>query len=504
MPVPSFSPEDLRQLAERGLGPEAVQSQLERFARGMKFSRLERPCRVGDGIRRFQAEELVRYGRIWEGAAAAGAGMKFVPASGAGTRMFQAFLRGLHEGVDTTLAEELHRIDRYPFFEDLQAAMQGQGLPLEDCLKRGEFQPVLEALLEPRGLNYASLPKALIPFHRYPDQRRTPLEEHLVEAAVYVRDAKGLCRLHFTVSEEHEVAIRQCLGNISARLETGGLRFEVKISTQKKSTDTIAADLENQPFRDRAGRLLFRPAGHGALLENLGALDGAIVFIKNIDNVAPDSQKGDTYLYKKAMGGYLFEVQETCFRYLRLLEAATPNAAVLAEIEAFFSGTLAGSLPTDWPDRDAGSKSAWLFERLNRPLRVCGMVPNQGEPGGAPFWVEERGGGFSLQIVESAQVDPNDVEQERVFRSATHFNPVDLVCGLRDFRGRSFELKKFSDPEAGFISEKSYEGRSLKALELPGLWNGGMAAWNTIFVEVPAATFTPVKRIEDLLRPEHS
>lgn len=504
MPVSSFSSEDIAQISEHGLTAEAVAAQLARFARGMKYARLERPCRVGDGIRRFQPEELARYGKAWESAAAAGLGMKFVPASGAGTRMFEAFLRGLHEGVSLTLARELRGLHRYPFFEDLRAAMQGRGLSLEDCLRGDDFAPVLECLLGPEGLNYAALPKALIPFHRYPDHSRTPLEEHLVEAAGYARDARGLCRLHFTVAEAHEAAVRAYLKSVLPRYEAQGHRFEIGFSTQKKSSDTVAADLQNGPFRDRAGRLLFRPSGHGALLENLGALEGAVVFIKNIDNVAPDAKRADTLLYKKAMAGCLVGIQETCFRYLRLLEVGNPAAGALAEIEAFLCGTLSASLPADWPELDAAARKAWLFARLNRPLRVCGMVPNQGEPGGAPFWVEEPGGGLSLQIVESVQVDPSDAEQQGIFRGATHFNPVDLVCGLKDFRGRAFDLSPFADPEAGFISEKSYEGRPLKALELPGLWNGAMAHWNTVFVEVPATTFTPVKRIEDLLRPEHS
>lgn len=503
MSVFQFSPEDLRQISERGISPEVVHAQLECFERGLHYARLDRPCRVGDGIRRLQQEELARYVKSWQMAMASARGLKFVPASGAGTRMFQAFLRGLHEGVDEALAEALRRIDRYPFYEALQRAMIARGLSLEESLRKESYQEILETLLGPEGLNYAALPKALIPFHRYPDHCRTPLEEHLVEALNYARDDRGNCRLHFTVSEEHEAAMRAYLRSVLPRYETAGLRFEIGFSTQAQSSDTIAAASDNQPFRDRAGRLVFRPAGHGALLANLNALGADVAFIKNIDNVAPDAQKSGTFLYQAAMAGCLVETQETCFRYLRLLETGAPSSAALAEVEAFFSGTLSGSLPTHWPDLNPSGKAAWLFERLNRPMRVCGVVPNQGEPGGAPFWVEERKGGLSLQIVESVQVDPNDPEQGRVFRAATHFNPVELVCALRDFRGVPFDLEKYSDPEAGFISEKSFEGRTLKALELPGLWNGAMAHWNSIFVEVPVTTFTPVKRIEDLLRPEH-
>ncbi|MFO1464210.1 MAG: DUF4301 family protein [bacterium] len=504
MAVPDFSPEDLRQIARHGMEPGQVLAQLERFAQGMRWARLDRPCRVGDGIRKFNPEELVRLGARWDVEMEKGRGMKFVPASGAGTRMFQTWLKALHEEAGVDPAAVFVEIERYPFYGALREVMAGAGHSLEAGLRHGHYRLILEFLLTPRGLNYAALPKGLIPFHSYPEGSRSPFEEHLVEAKAYLCDSEGHCRLHFTVSEEHEAAVRDLFRQVLPRHERDGLHFAVELSTQKKSTDTIAADSMNRPFRDREGRLLFRPAGHGALLQNLEAVGGDIVFLKNIDNVAPDSKKADTILYKKAMAGHLVEIQETCFHYLRRLEAGKMTAAEVAEAEAFASGALSASLPPDWPERSGDARRSWLFERLNRPLRVCGMVPNQGDPGGAPFWAKETEGGFSLQIVESAQVDPSDPDQARIFQSSTHFNPVDLVCGLRDFRGRSFPLSDFVDPEAGFLSEKSHQGQVLRALELPGLWNGGMARWNTVFVEVPAPTFTPVKRVEDLLRPEHT
>ncbi len=499
----SFSTRDLQRIADHGLTRQAASAQLERFARGAHYAQLERPCRVGDGIRRFSAEDLARLGARWEGEAAKGRGMKFVPASGAGTRMFQSFLKILH-GENEPAAEALMQgLPRFPFFEALRGVMAQAGHSVEACLQKKDYQTVARFLLTEAGLNYATLPKALILFHRYPQGSRTPFEEHLAEAAAYVSDAQGRCRLHFTVSEEHRPMLEAFLQQALPRFQKGPTRYEVQFSVQAKSTDTLAADAQNRPFRDRNGDLVFRPAGHGALLQNLESSGGDIVFLKNIDNVAPEGKGAEAAAYKKAMAGHLLEIQETCFSYLNRLETGSLASVELAEIEAFISSTLAATLPPDWPERRPAERERWLFERLNRPLRVAAVVPNHGEPGGAPFWVEEVGVGFSLQIIESAQVDRKDPEQERVFRSASHFNPVDLVCAIRDYRGRPFALANFVDAETGFLSEKSHEGRPLRALELPGLWNGSMARWNTVFVEAPASTFSPVKKIEDLLRPEH-
>jgi len=503
MSNPLFSPQDLRRIAEQGISPAEARAQLERLARGPHYANLERPCRAGDGIRRLSPEELARLGARWETEAAKGRGMKFVPASGAGSRMFQSFSKILHGEDDPAAKAAMHELRRFPFYEALRDAMAATGLSLDNCLNDQDYQAVASFLLTEKGLNYASLPKALVLFHHYPEGSRTPLEEHLVEAAAYLKDSQGRCRLHFTVSEEHLPIVKAFFQKIQTHYQTGGTRYEVDFSIQKKSTDTLAADRQNLPFRDRNGELVFRPAGHGALLQNLEASGGDIVFLKNIDNVSPEGGSFEAVAYKKAMAGYLLEIQETCFAYLRRLEHGALTAAEAAEIEAFVSSTLSATLPPDWPERDAAAREHWMFERLHRPLRVAAMVPNQGEPGGAPFWVEEPGIGFSIQVIESAQVDRRDPEQERLFRSSSHFNPVDLVCGIRDYRGRPFALADFVDAEAGFLSEKSYEGRPLRALELPGLWNGGMARWNTVFVETPAKTFTPVKKAEDLLRPDH-
>ncbi|HKY63353.1 MAG TPA: DUF4301 family protein [bacterium] len=452
MTAADFSPQDLAQIASHGLSVEAVGRQLERFARGPVYADLVRPCRIGDGIRRVSEAEARNFRSSYGQAVAAGRAMKFVPASGAGTRMFQKFLQGWHGKVSDELAAELSRLGDYPFYPALREKMDQAGRSLEDSLKKRDFETVLDFLLGPRGLAYADSPKGLVQFHRYPEGSRSALEEQVAEAAELTRDSKGRARIHFTVAEKHRRETREHLAGIIDRYAAGGVQIELGDSLQAASTDTIAADESNRPFRDRQGRLVFRPAGHGALLGNLQNLGGDIVFLKNIDNVAPARWREARLDWERVLGGVLAERQR---------------------------------------------------DPYDRPLRVVGVVPNQGEPGGAPFWVRDARGNTSLQIVESAQVDPNSAEQQAVFRSSTHFNPVILACGLRDSQGQPFDLAAFADPEAGFISTKSYEGRPLKALELPGLWNGSMAYWETIFVEIPIETFSPVKTVEDLLRPEH-
>lgn len=447
-----FSAQDLAQIAGHGLSVEAVHRQLERFARGPAYAELVRPCRIGDGIRRISAAEAGAFRTAYRQAAKSGRAMKFVPASGAGTRMFQKFLQSWHGRISAESAAELGRLADYPFYPALRDKMAQAGISLEDSLKKKDFETVLDFLLGPRGLAYAESPKGLVQFHLYPDTSRSALEEQVAEAAELTCDTAGRARIHFTVPDKHRRQIREHLEDILARYAADGIQVELGDSLQEAATDTIAADEHNRPFRDRQGRLVFRPAGHGALLGNLQGLGGDLVFIKNIDNVAPARLREARLEWERALGGVLVERQ---------------------------------GRPYD------------------RPLRVVGVVPNQGEPGGAPFWVRDGRGRISLQIVESAQVDPASAEQQAIFGSSTHFNPVILVCGLRDSRGQAFDLSTFADPEAGFISTKSYESKPLQALERPGLWNGSMAYWETIFVEIPIETFSPVKTVEDLLRPEH-
>lgn len=482
VPAP-FSPADLSQMAELGIDPAEALRQIELFRNPPPFTRVLRACRVGDGIRKISKasepwllarfEEAVRRGRI----------AKLVPASGAATRMFKELLADLNNGAEGEPPPEvrtfLDNLPRFAFYEDL-AGLEGR-------------RTILEHLLTEKGLNYAELPKGLLKFHRYPDGPRTPFEEHLVEAADVTRDEEGNCRLHFTVSPQHRERFEALLEEVRARYEARhDCRFDVSFSHQQRSTDTIAVDPENLPFRQDDGSLLFRPGGHGALLSNLADLGWDIVLLKNIDNVVPDGRKPLVNGWKKALSGYLLALQERIFRVLERLEA---DPAALEEASKLVEEELSRPIPAGVDRRD------FVLDALNRPLRVCGVVRNQGEPGGGPFWVEDERGQLSIQIVESSQIDPK--VREKMLAGSTHFNPVDIVCALRDRHGAPYDLHRFVDPTTVFISSKSHEGRPLKALERPGLWNGAMAGWNTVFVEVPDETFAPVKSVLDLLRPEH-
>jgi hypothetical protein len=405
---------------------------------------------------------------------------------------------------DTNACHEIFRnITSFAFFEDLATEVSKQGLNISHLLQGCAYGPILDHLLFSPGLNYARLPKGLIKFHRYPQHSRTPIEEHIFEGLEYAKDSTNTVRLHFTISPEHQEFVEQHLSAIRSHFDPNTALLDITFSQQKLSTETLAVDLQNQPFRGNDGRLVFRPGGHGALLENLSNLQGDIVFIKNIDNVVHDRLQDATTRYKKALGGYLMSVQEQLFSHLRILTREELSQEHCRHMMTFTQEVLGLSIPGEFPNWSSQEQKTFFIQQFNRPLRVCGVVPNTGEPGGGPFWVKHPTGPLSLQIVESSQVDPLLSEQQAIWRSSTHFNPVDLVCGLKDFQGKPFNLKEFSDPDTGIISQKSHEGRELKALELPGLWNGVMANWNTLFVEVPHITFNPVKTIIDLLRPEH-
>jgi hypothetical protein len=515
-----FNERDVKQIQARGMTPEHVLGQIDAIKRGFPPAELDRPCKAGDGIVTVDASDIARFSDRWDDVAGKGRAMKFVPASGAASRMFKLLQsvwnrqREIREEDVARRAEAgdpeeeaflqfLRGVRKFAFFDDLCSAMARDGIDADKRISEGRYDEILEYLLTPKGLDAANLPKGLIPFHAYPDGSRTPFEEHLVEAVRTVRDNNGRVRLHVTGSPEHEGAIRDHLGSVRARYEHGGTRFDLEVSVQMPQTDTIALDLEDRPFRDEEGRLLFRPGGHGAILENLDRLGGDVVIVKNIDNVVPDRLKGPTVTYKKVLGGYLVTLQEEIFRHVQTLVEGTPDAHGLERIWTFAVERLGIQPPNGLKDGTGKARRDFLLSQLNRPLRVCGMVKNEGEPGGGPFWVRYRGGGVSRQIVESSQVDMDSEEQKAIWNASTHFNPVDLMCGLRDFMGRPFDLHAFLDPESGFVSIKSKGGRELKALELPGLWNGAMAWWLTVFVEVPIVTFNPVKTVLDLLRKEH-
>jgi hypothetical protein len=513
----SFSDRDLKQIREMGLTPEKALSQIESFKKGFPFARLNRPCTAGDGIHLLSRSDLSTYAESYSEAELSGRAMKFVPASGAASRMFKAFLAvnsryeritdkeisGVKDSDHRAVQEFVKNLNRFAFYDDLKKAMSGNGLDLEALLGKGEYKAILEFMLTARGLDLANVPKGLIKFHSYSGHNRTAFEEHLVEGDAYTRDRNGRVRIHFTVSPEHEKYVRRLIKSTKTLYEQAGTTFSVEFSNQKPSTDTIAVDMDNRPFRDKDGALVFRPGGHGSLMENLCDLSGDILFIKNIDNVLPDRVKQETVIYKKALGGLLIELQNKIFACVQKLVNGSTGPGLLTETIGFMKDRLFIMIPDSLVRKSSDEQARFLLSRLNRPLRVCGMVKNEGEPGGGPFWVEQQDGTCSLQIVESSQVDMGSSEQKRILGSSTHFNPVDLVCAVRDCRGHSFDLRRFVDPDTGFISIKSKDGEDLKALEHPGLWNGAMADWTTVFVEVPLATFSPVKTLNDLLRKEH-
>ena len=504
-----WSEGDRQIISAQGLTIEEIGRQLALFRRGIPSVRLNRPCVAGDGIVVIPESEHPSLLAAYEEARRTHRLMKFVPASGAASRMFREWYRCLAAGgfADGAARKAFAGdLTRYAFFSDLRETIAAAGEDLESLIGRGEDAAILKSVLTEEGLNYGRLPKALLKFHAYPEGSRTALEEHLIEAALYARDAENVSRIHFTVSREHESAVRALLSQVirdyESRLDTV---FTVSISTQDPATDTIAVDPEYRPFRGDRGKLVFRPGGHGSLLGNLNLLDEEIIFLKNIDNTVPDRLKPETALWKKLLAGSLIRLQQEIFASVRLLTGGSGAEEELERMRDFAEKRVNIGFPTGFRELPISERRSFLFRKLNRPLRVCGMVRNEGEPGGAPFWVEDAdgSGGASLQIIEESQIDRSDPKQRAVWSAATHFNPVDLVCGVRDYNGRKFDLPAFIDPSTAAITRKSEKGRELLALERPGLWNGSMAFWNTVFVEVPLATFNPVKTVTDLLRPQH-
>ncbi len=509
---------DLRDLEFLGISKSQVHWQLDLLARGGCRVRLKRPCRLGDGLSVIGREKMEKYLRFHEKAAQAGRFLNFVPASGAATRMFQICFQVFetHGGSIPVLRKAAWRdknvrefltfwdnMENFAFYDDLRKKMARDHLSLEAFRKGNRTEIVLAYLLMDWGLNYAFLPKALLKFHRYNQESRTALEEHLMEGTSYLKDAQGICRCHFTSSPEHEVNFREVVKKALPRFVKRNLaRYAVDFSLQARSTDSIAVGPDNIMVRDEQGRPCFRPGGHGAVLDNLNNLNGDLVYIKNIDNIASDHLMPLVSFWNRLLGGLLVEVEEQVHGFLKRLEAAE-FAAISAELEAFARDILHLHFPESYSGWSPEQRKAFFLNKLNRPIRVCGMVPNRGEPGGGPFWVEQRDGVLSLQIVEAGQVDMSDSEQSQIWGASTHFNPVNLVCALRDYRGRQFDLNNHVEQEAVIVCQKSANGKLLKALELPGLWNGAMAEWNTIFVEMPGETFCPVKTVNDLLRPEH-
>ena len=501
--------QDLAQLAQKGISEQQLNHQLKQFETGFPFLKIEAAAAVGRGIKSIDADEMKHYVEVWtdykkgEGRRI----VKFVPASGAASRMFKDLFAFLDADYDTptkdfekTFFEKIHL---FAFFEALDHVCEiNEGMGIDQLIAAGQYKKVVANLLLGKGLNYGQLPKGLLLFHSYPEGPRTPLEEHLVEGALYAA-SNGKAVVHFTVSKEHRELFESKVDEVLPRYsERYGIDYDISFSEQQPSTDTVAANADNTPFRDEQGKLLFRPGGHGALINNLDAIEADIIFVKNIDNVVPDRLKADTVDYKQVIAGVLVELQQKAFNYLKMLDAGCCNHDRLEEMIHFVQHDLC-CRNNDIKNLEDADLVSYLRKKLNRPMRVCGVVKNVGEPGGGPFLTYNADGTVSLQILESSQIDKANEDYMKMFTTGTHFNPVDLVCAVRDYQGQPFHLPDYVDPTTGFISLKSKSGKDLKALELPGLWNGAMSDWSTIFVEVPLSTFNPVKTVNDLLRDEH-
>lgn len=480
---------DLGLAKSKGISEQQILDQLSQFKQGFEPASLAAPATEKNGITDISSQ-LEGYIDHYEKAEILA--LKFVPASGAASRMFKQlfeFRADLNQKAKEKgpISQFFKELESFAFYTDLESKFfQVKGSSLKEAQNSDSSYDILDVFLKEEGLNYGKLPKGLLKFHKYGDIAKTPAQEHLTEGLQY-SNKQNKIRIHFTVSPEHLEAFKNHIDEAVTSLRGN---FEINFSTQKSKTDTIAAAVDNSPFRTGNGDLLFRPAGHGALLENLNDLSADIIFIKNIDNVVPDRLKPDTIRFKKALAGALLQFQAKAFDLL-LQNDTGQNVTHEGKLLLAEMGTKGELSPEE------------VLRKLNRPIRVCGMVKNEGEPGGGPFWVKDKTGTTSLQIVESAQVDLKDKTQENIFNGSTHFNPVDLVCGTKNYKGEKFDLLKYRDLDTGFISEKSSGGQKLKAMELPGLWNGSMADWNTIFVEVPLSTFNPVKTVNDLLKENH-
>lgn len=499
---------DKKQLQEKGISEEMLKKQLDSFRVGFPFLSLVAPASIGSGIKTISEKEASLYLDLWDSYRKSDKVIyKFVPASGAASRMFKDLFSFLDAPYTkpTTDSEKLFfdNLHKFAFFNDLNAVCCSKGTKnVDELLADGEYKEIVKKLLLPEGLNYGNLPKGLLKFHKYPQGSRTPVEEHLKEGFLYAKNDKDAVNIHFTVSPEHHSLFQQLIDERRPVFESElNVKYSIGFSEQKPSTDTIAVDSHNQPFRDGED-MVFRPGGHGALIQNLNDLDADIVFIKNIDNVVPDRLKGTETRYKKILAGVLVSMQEKIFGFLELICSGDYTHKDLIDILYYLQDTLNIRNPeTKFSDDE--ELVLYLKRKLNRPCRVCGMVKNVGEPGGGPFLAENSDKTVSPQILESSQINMEDPSQKKMFIMGTHFNPVDLVCGLKDYKGKRFNLPDFVDPNTGFISKKSKNGKELKALELPGLWNGAMSDWNTLFVEIPIKTFNPVKSVNDLLRENH-
>ena len=500
--------EDLKLLEEKGITTDMLDRQIARFKSGFPYLKVKSAATVGDGIRRLTDTVTEYYTELWNSRLAEGCKVvKFVPASGAASRMFKNLFEFVSSGrrePETDFEKKFFDgIKKFAFYDALnEACVKKHGKDIESLMSACRYVDVVKCLITSDGLDYGNLPKGLLLFHKCGNAIHTPVEEHLEEGAQYASDKNGTVNIHFTVSPEHRGEFKKLIDSRLAGVEKEwGVKYDISMSEQKSSTDTIAVTMDNVPYREN-GKLLFRPAGHGALIENLNDIDADVVFIKNIDNVVPRSLRDVTVKYKKVIGGVLIEVQKKIAEYALMLESGKYTMDDVREVIAFMHNVLCTRYDETKKLEDS-ELVLYLLKKLHRPIRVCGVVRNDGEPGGGPYIAYNSDGTSSPQIMESAQFDKNNPESAALIKNGSHFNPVDLVCYVKDVDGTHFDLKKYVDPDTGLISEKSKSGVAIKALELPGLWNGSMSDWNTVFVEVPIETFNPVKTVNDLLRPQH-
>lgn len=506
-----FTDQDLEQLRQKGISKEKVLNQVETFKAGIPFVNLIAAAVLDKGINKYSTEEEKDLIALFQSKKESLQLLKFVPASGAASRMFKAMFNFIEaydpkqktlaayieEKGDKAVQKFVSGIKNFPFYEKIIAKI---GEKDSDGAMAHAF---VTYMLSNEGLNYGFYPKGLLPFHQYEDGSATPFEEHLKEAALYAASGKK-ANLHFTISPQHQEMFAEEEAAASPKIsKKTGVVFNIGYSNQKPATDTLAVNLDNTPFRNQDGSILFRPGGHGALIENLNDVTADIIFIKNIDNVVIAKNLEAVANSKKMLAGVLLQVQKKAFDYAAKLEATEISSALLDEIANFLQQKLNVRFDTNFEQLTNPEKTAVLKAKINRPIRVCGMVKNEGEPGGGPFFIQDGDGNLSLQIIESAQINTDDNAQMDILNNSTHFNPVDLVCGVKNYKGEKYNLLDFVDSKQGFITGKTKEGKELKALELPGLWNGAMAYWNTIFVEVPLVTFNPVKTVNDLLKPTH-
>ncbi|WP_296384520.1 DUF4301 family protein [Winogradskyella sp.] len=514
----SFTKNDIKQIEAKGLTAKHVESQIALFKSGIPFANIAEAATIDNGIIALDEaliEDSISYFEEKKNDISL---IKFVPASGAATRMFKFLFQFVKEynpkkeSINSYINKNklkdlslfLVGLEKLPFYHLVIEQLKSNNIDfskLSDSEKTWHF---VRAMLDERELNYGNSPKGLLPFHRYKSNHiSTAFEEHLYESALYT-SVNNKAELHFTISERFKDKFDKEFKRIEEYVEqTTGVSFNISFSYQHESTDTIAVTLKDKPFRENDGSLLFRPSGHGALLKNLNALDADIIFVKNIDNVVVKYYKEDVAKYKKVLAGILLKLQAKAFAFLEDLENNMPSEDELIKIAEFLTRELSVKISKEFEKYSEKYKIEYLRDKLNRPIRVCGMVKNEGEPGGGPFWVKDQSWNQSLQIVESAQINQKDKTQKSILKNATHFNPVDLVCGVKNYKGEKFDLENYVDHKAAFITMKTKVGKDLKALELPGLWNGSMAFWNTIFVEVPVITFNPVKTVNDLLKVPH-